>query len=108
MKCEPVEELTVNVPEEYASKIIDMVTRRKGEMVKMETAGGDRVNLEFVFFLWSLYFCKSKREISKWQWQPSQKADRRVCQNLLSYHNERKLKEHGGTICVFFQELAMS
>ena len=43
----PVEELTINVPEEFASKIIDMVTRRKGEMQKMETAGGDRVNLEF-------------------------------------------------------------
>ena len=47
VRCEPVEELTINVPEEYASKIIDMVTRRKGEMQKMETAGGDRVNLEF-------------------------------------------------------------
>ncbi len=46
VKCEPIEELTVNVPEEYASKIIDMVTRRKGEMVKMESAG-ERVNLEF-------------------------------------------------------------
>ncbi|MBP6062227.1 MAG: GTP-binding protein, partial [Bacteroides sp.] len=29
-KCEPIEELTINVPEEYSSKIIDMVTRRKG------------------------------------------------------------------------------
>ena len=47
VRCEPIEELTVNVPEEFASKIIDMVTRRKGEMVKMESAGGDRVNLEF-------------------------------------------------------------
>ena len=37
VKNEPIEELTVNVPEEYASKIIDMVTRRKGEMVKMES-----------------------------------------------------------------------
>ena len=46
VKCEPIEELTVNVPEEYSSKIIDMVTRRKGEMVKMESAG-ERVNLEF-------------------------------------------------------------
>ena len=45
-KCEPVELLTINLPEEYASKIIDMVTRRKGEMVKMESAG-ERVNLEF-------------------------------------------------------------
>lgn len=32
-KCEPVELLTINVTEEYSSKIIDMVTRRKGEMV---------------------------------------------------------------------------
>ena len=46
VKCEPIEELTINVPEEYASKMIDMVTRRKGEMVKMESAG-ERVNLEF-------------------------------------------------------------
>ena len=46
VKCEPVEELTINVPEEFASKMIDMVTRRKGEMVSMETQG-DRVNIEF-------------------------------------------------------------
>lgn len=45
-KCEPVEELTINVPEDYASKMIDMVTRRKGEMVSMDTQG-DRVNIEF-------------------------------------------------------------
>ena len=46
MKCEPVEELTISVPEEYASKMIYMVTRRKGEMTSMETQG-DRVNIEF-------------------------------------------------------------
>ncbi len=46
MKCEPVEELTISVPEEYASKMIDMVTRRKGEMTSMKTQG-DRVNIEF-------------------------------------------------------------
>jgi len=45
-KCEPVEDLTVNVSEEYASKIIDMVTRRKGNLVMMSNQG-DRVNLEF-------------------------------------------------------------
>lgn len=45
-KCEPIEELTISVPEEYASKMIDMVTRRKGEMTSMETQG-DRVNIEF-------------------------------------------------------------
>ena len=47
MKCEPVEELTINVPTEYSSKIIDMVTRRKGDLLKMEDGGADRVNLEF-------------------------------------------------------------
>ena len=31
VKCEPIEELTINVPEEYSSKIIDMVTRRKAD-----------------------------------------------------------------------------
>ena len=46
VKCEPIEELTISVPEEFASKMIDMVTRRKGEMVSMETQG-DRVNIKF-------------------------------------------------------------
>ena len=43
---EPIELLTVNLPEESASKIIDVVTRRKGEMTMMETKG-DRTFLEF-------------------------------------------------------------
>ena len=46
-KCEPIEMLTVNVPEEFSSKIIDMVTRRKGEMITMSTQN-DRVHLEFL------------------------------------------------------------
>ena len=46
VRCEPIEELTINVPEEYASKMIDMVTRRKGDLTLMENTG-DRVNLAF-------------------------------------------------------------
>ena len=46
VRCEPIEELTINVPEEFSSKMIDMVTRRKGEMVSMESQG-ERVNIEF-------------------------------------------------------------
>ena len=46
VRCEPIEELTINVPEEFASKMIDMVTRRKGEMTSMESQA-DRVNIEF-------------------------------------------------------------
>lgn len=46
VRCEPVEELTINVPEEFSSKMIDMVTRRKGDLTSMETQG-DRVNIEF-------------------------------------------------------------
>ncbi len=46
VKCEPIEELTISVPEEFASKMIDMVTRRKGEMMSMET-NEDRVNITF-------------------------------------------------------------
>ncbi|OKZ26757.1 MAG: GTP-binding protein TypA [Bacteroides sp. 43_108] len=46
VKCEPVEELTISVPQDFSSKMIDMVTRRKGEVVSME-AQGDRVNIEF-------------------------------------------------------------
>ncbi|HRR58361.1 MAG TPA: translational GTPase TypA [Paludibacteraceae bacterium] len=44
--CEPIEQLTVNLPEEYSSKIIDIVTRRKGELISMETQK-DRLHLEF-------------------------------------------------------------
>ena len=45
-KCEPVEQLTVNLPEECSSRIIDMVTKRKGEMTMMESKN-DRMHLEF-------------------------------------------------------------
>lgn len=45
-RCEPIEELMINVPEEFASKMIDMVTRRKGEMTSMQNLG-DRVDIEF-------------------------------------------------------------
>lgn len=45
-KYEPVESLSVNLPEEYASKIIDIVTRRRGELTMMETKN-DRVFLDF-------------------------------------------------------------
>ncbi len=46
VKCEPIEELTINVPEEFSSKMIDMITRRKGEMTSMESQG-ERVNIVF-------------------------------------------------------------
>ncbi|GAA4345514.1 translational GTPase TypA [Flaviaesturariibacter amylovorans] len=45
-KCEPFETLVVDVPQEYASKVIDLVTRRKGEMLIMETKG-EMQHLEF-------------------------------------------------------------
>ena len=45
-KCEPVEELTINVPTDFSSKMIDMVTRRKGDLLGMD-AEGDRVNITF-------------------------------------------------------------
>lgn len=45
-KCEPYEVLVVDVPEEYASKAIDLVSRRKGEMLVMETKG-DMQHIEF-------------------------------------------------------------
>ncbi len=46
-RYEPIEEMTINVPEEFSSKMIDMVTRRKGEMTSMESQG-ERVNIEFL------------------------------------------------------------
>ncbi len=45
-QCEPIEQLTVNTPEECSGKIIEYVTIRKGEMTKMEMVN-DRVQLEF-------------------------------------------------------------
>lgn len=45
-KCEPYETLVIDVPEELASKAIDLVSRRKGEMLVMETKG-DMQHLEF-------------------------------------------------------------
>ena len=45
-KCEPYEVLVIDVPEEYASKAIDLVSRRKGEMTVMETKG-DMQHIEF-------------------------------------------------------------
>ena len=46
VRCEPIEELTINVPDEFASKMIDMVTRRKGEVTSMESQG-ERTNIAF-------------------------------------------------------------
>jgi GTP-binding protein len=45
-KCEPVEQLTVLVPEEMSSRVIDYVSRRKGELMSMDTVN-DRVHLNF-------------------------------------------------------------
>ncbi len=45
-KCEPIEDLTINVPTDFSSKMIDMVTRRKGDLLGMD-AEGDRVNITF-------------------------------------------------------------
>ena len=46
VRCEPIEELTINVPDEFASKMIDTVTRRKGEVTSMESQG-ERTNIAF-------------------------------------------------------------
>ncbi len=45
-KSEPYETLVVDVPQEFASKVIDLVSRRKGEMLVMETKG-EMQHLEF-------------------------------------------------------------
>ena len=44
-KCEPIEALSINVPEEYSSKVVDMVTRRKGDIISMDTRN-DRIDIE--------------------------------------------------------------
>lgn len=45
-KCEPLEILSIDLPEEVSGKAIELVTRRKGEMLRMERKG-DRIHLEF-------------------------------------------------------------
>lgn len=45
-KCEPYEILVIDVPMDFSSKAIDLVTRRKGELLVMETKG-DMQHLEF-------------------------------------------------------------
>ena len=44
--CEPIEEMTIDLPEEYSGKAIEMVTKRKGSLLSMNSVG-DRVRLEF-------------------------------------------------------------
>ncbi len=46
-KCEPMEQLTVMVPEEFSSRVIDYVSRRKGDLISIETIS-DRVHLDFM------------------------------------------------------------
>lgn len=47
VKCEPIEEMTIDLPESVSGKAIEMVTMRKGEMLSME-AKGDRMVCEFL------------------------------------------------------------
>jgi len=46
VKCEPIEVLTVDVPEESSSKVIDLVSQRKGDMLIMQPKG-DLIHMEF-------------------------------------------------------------
>ena len=46
VKCEPMEVLTVDVPEESSSKVIDLVSQRKGDMLVMQPKG-DLIHMEF-------------------------------------------------------------
>ena len=45
-QCEPIEEMTIDLPEEFSGKAIEMVTKRKGSLLSMNTVG-ERVRLEF-------------------------------------------------------------
>jgi GTP-binding protein len=47
VRCEPIEQLTINLPEECSGKVIEMVAMRKGEMLTMEVMN-DRIQLEFL------------------------------------------------------------
>lgn len=45
-KCEPIEQLTIDLPDEFSGKAIEVVNRRRGNLLVMERRG-DRVHLEF-------------------------------------------------------------
>ena len=45
-RCEPIENLTIEVPEEFVGKAIEIATRRKGALIHMENRG-DRTHLDF-------------------------------------------------------------
>ena len=45
-RCEPIENLTIDLPEEFVGRAIEMATRRKGALIQMENRG-DRTHLEF-------------------------------------------------------------
>ncbi len=47
VRCEPIEHLTVDVPDEMAGKVIEITTRRKGALLHMEHRGDDRTHLDF-------------------------------------------------------------
>ena len=47
VRCEPIEQLTINLPEDCSGKVIEMVAIRKGEMLSMEVVN-DRIQLEFM------------------------------------------------------------
>ena len=47
VKCEPIEELTIDLPEHVSGRAVEFVTMRKGEMLSME-AKGDRMIIEFL------------------------------------------------------------
>jgi GTP-binding protein len=47
VKCEPVEQLTIDLPEEVSGKAVEMVSVRKGEMISMESRGA-RMFIEFI------------------------------------------------------------
>ncbi|MGB2088533.1 MAG: GTP-binding protein TypA/BipA, partial [Psychroflexus salarius] len=47
VKCEPIEELTIDLPENVSGKAVEMVTQRKGEMLSME-GRGERMTIQFL------------------------------------------------------------
>ena len=56
--CEPIEEMTVDCPEEYTGTVIEMTTRRKGTLTNMESTGG-RTRLEFTIPSWGIIGLRS-------------------------------------------------
>ena len=66
VRCEPIEQLTINLPEESSGKIIEMVAVRKGEMITMEAVRRSNSTRIYNPFTWNYWFEKQCINFISW------------------------------------------